>query len=100
VNRSIGKERKTIALTVNEVSHELEVGDRPFQVVPWHTGKILYRSDMAGIDKIEDEDNLDCEQCVEIPRKNDLELGRHLVFEFVIDTRYDIGYNNRNDNVV
>ncbi len=55
---------------------------------------------MAGIDKIEDEDNLDWEQCVEIPRKNDLELGRHLVFEFVIDTRYDIGYNNRNDNIV
>jgi aerobic-type carbon monoxide dehydrogenase small subunit (CoxS/CutS family) len=37
VNQSIGKERKTIALTVNGISHELEVGDRPFQVAPWHT---------------------------------------------------------------
>ena len=47
------------------------------------TGKILYRSDMAGIDEIEDEDNLDWDQCIEIPHKNDLDLGRNLVFEFV-----------------
>ena len=31
------------------------------------TGKILYRSDMAGIDEIEDEDDLIWDQCVEIP---------------------------------
>jgi len=47
------------------------------------TGKILYRSDTAGIDEIEDEDNLDWDQCIEIPHKNDLDLGRELVFEFV-----------------
>ena len=47
------------------------------------TGKMLYRSDMAGIDEIEDEDNLDWSQCIEIPHKNDLGLGKHLVFEFV-----------------
>ena len=47
------------------------------------TGKILYRSDMAGIDEIEDEDDLDWDQCIEIPHKNDLGLGRNLVFEFV-----------------
>jgi len=47
------------------------------------TGKILYRSDMAGIDEIEDEDNFDWDQCIEIPHKNDLDLGRNLVFEFV-----------------
>jgi len=47
------------------------------------TGKLLYRSDMAGIDEIEDEDNLDRDQCIEIPHKNDLGLGRNLVFEFV-----------------
>ena len=34
---STGKERKTIALTVNGVSHEFEVGDRPSQVAPSHT---------------------------------------------------------------
>ena len=37
MNQSIGKERKTIALTVNGVSRELELGDRPFQVAPSHT---------------------------------------------------------------
>jgi len=47
------------------------------------TGKILYRSEMAGIDEIEDEDDLDWDQCIEIPHKNDLDLGRNLVFEFV-----------------
>ena len=47
------------------------------------TGKILYRSDMAGIDEIEDEDDLDWDLCIEIPHKNDLGLGRNLVFEFV-----------------
>ena len=47
------------------------------------TGKILYRSDMAGIDEIKDQDDLDWDQCIEIPHKNDLGLGRNLVFEFV-----------------
>ena len=37
MNQTIGKERKTIALTVNGTSHELEVGERPFQVAPSHT---------------------------------------------------------------
>jgi len=52
-------------------------------VVCKDTGKILYRSDMAGIDEIEDEDDIDWDQCIEIPHKNDLGLGKHLVFEFV-----------------
>ena len=47
------------------------------------SGKILYQSDMAGMDEIEEEGDLDWEQCVEIPHKNDLDLGRDLVFEFV-----------------
>lgn len=37
MNQSVGKERTTIAMTVNGVSHELEVGDRAFQVAPSHT---------------------------------------------------------------
>ena len=37
MNQSIGKERTTIALTVNGNSHQLEVGDRPFQIAPSHT---------------------------------------------------------------
>jgi len=47
------------------------------------TGKILYRSDLAGIDEIEDEEDLNWEMWIEIPHKNDLNLGRNLVFEFV-----------------
>ena len=47
------------------------------------TGEILYRSDMAGIDEIEEADDLDWDQCIDIPHKNDLDLGRHLVLEFV-----------------
>ena len=46
------------------------------------TGKILYRSQMAEIDEIGDED-LDWDTCIEIPHKNDLDLGERFVFEFV-----------------
>ncbi len=46
------------------------------------TGQILYSSETGGIDEIEDAD-LDGETCVEIPHKNDLDLGKALVFEFV-----------------
>jgi hypothetical protein len=49
------------------------------------TGKIYFRSEMAGIDDLEE---LSAEECnssihIEIPHKNDLNLGRNLVFEFV-----------------
>jgi carbon-monoxide dehydrogenase small subunit len=37
MNQSIDKERTTIALTVNGTSHQLEVGDHPFQVAPSET---------------------------------------------------------------
>lgn len=47
------------------------------------TGKILYISDMAGIDETEGEDQLDWDQCIEVPHKNELDLGKNLVFEFV-----------------
>jgi len=46
------------------------------------TGQILYRSEMGTIDEIEDAD-LDWDMCITIPHKNDLNLGRSLVFEFV-----------------
>jgi len=49
------------------------------------TGQILYRSEMAGIDEVGDEE-LDWDKCIEIPHKNDLDLGQRLVFEF-IETR-------------
>lgn len=37
MNQSFEKERKNITLIVNGVSHELEVGERSFQVAPSHT---------------------------------------------------------------
>ena len=46
------------------------------------TGQIFYSSEMGGIDEIGDED-LDRDSCIEIPHKNDLDLGQRLVFEFV-----------------
>ncbi len=46
------------------------------------TGQILYCSEMGDIDEIGDED-LDWDTCVEIPHKNDLDLGQRLVFDFI-----------------
>ena len=37
MSQSTSTERPTIALTVNGTFQQLEVGDRPFQVAPWHT---------------------------------------------------------------
>ena len=46
------------------------------------TGHILYCSEMGDIDEIGDED-LDSDMYIEIPHKNDLDLGQRLVFEFI-----------------
>jgi hypothetical protein len=46
------------------------------------SGRIYYRSEAGGIDEI-DEEELDCDTFIEIPHKNDLDLGQELVFEFV-----------------
>ena len=45
------------------------------------TGKIFYQSEMGDIDEISEEDT-DWEKMIEIPHKNDLDLGHNLVFEF------------------
>lgn len=47
------------------------------------TGKILFRSDMGGINEIDEEEDIDWDQCVDVPHKSELGLGRDLVFEFV-----------------
>ena len=47
-----------------------------------NTGRIFYHSDMGGIDEVLDED-VDFDDCLVIPHKNDLDLGQRLVFEFV-----------------
>jgi hypothetical protein len=46
------------------------------------TGEIFYASDYDDEDEIADE-VYDRDDCLEIPHKNDLDLGRNLVFEFV-----------------
>lgn len=46
------------------------------------TGQIFYRSEMGDIDEAEDKD-LDLDKCIEIPHKNDLDLGQSLIFEFI-----------------
>ena len=35
--KKIGTERKTIIITVNAMRHELEVGEKPYQIAPSHT---------------------------------------------------------------
>ena len=51
-------------------------------VICKETGEFFYRSDYGDEDEIPEE-VYDREDCKEIPHKNDLDLGRNLVFEFV-----------------
>jgi hypothetical protein len=44
-------------------------------------GEIYYHSEMGDLDEL-DEDKFDCDHFIEIPHKNDLDLGQSLVFEF------------------
>ncbi len=48
------------------------------------TGEILYCAPLSDVDEISDkEEELNWDACIEIPHKNDLDLGQKLVFEFV-----------------
>ena len=44
-------------------------------------GEIYYHSEMGTFDEL-DEDKFDCDHFIEIPHKNDLDLGERLVFDF------------------
>jgi len=46
------------------------------------TGQLYYRSEMGELDEIDDDD-LDWNNCIAIPHRNDLDMGQELVFEFV-----------------
>jgi hypothetical protein len=46
------------------------------------TGQIFFRSEMGDIDEVDD-DNMDWDRTVEIPHKNNLGLGKSLVFDFM-----------------
>ena len=65
-------------------------------VLDKRSGQTYWRSEMGDLDDISDAE-LDWEQCIEIPHKNDLKLGRDLVYDFVLDhlpDEYDrvVGY--------
>ena len=45
------------------------------------TGRIYCRSEYGNLDEIDDE--IDCDEFIHIPHKNDLDLGQQLIFEFV-----------------
>jgi len=47
------------------------------------TGRIYYSSEMAGMDEAQEE-GVDVDECHFIPHKNDLDLGRRLVFKYVM----------------
>lgn len=47
------------------------------------TGKIYYISDMAGEDETENDPDFNWDDTLGIPHKNDLGLGRDMIFEFV-----------------
>lgn len=44
--------------------------------------QIFYQSEMSGTDELLEED-IEEDDCIAIPHKNDLDLGQQLVFEFV-----------------
>lgn len=48
------------------------------------TGKILWQSEMGDLDEISEEEDWESDESVEIPHKNDLDLGKRLVFDFVL----------------
>ena len=59
-------------------------GGPPFEneaFLDTENGKIYYRSLMGGIDELEEAD-VDCDDMIAIPHKNDLDLRHNLVFEF------------------
>ncbi len=65
------------------------------------TGLIFFRSEWGDINEMDDE-KLYCDEFVEIPHKNELDLGQNLVFEFhdfltekrnETDEKYDCSYS-------
>ena len=53
-----------------------------YAVIDIKTGKIHYSSEMSDIDEIPEEFENDPDRYIGIPHKNDLDLGRNLVFNF------------------
>jgi len=61
-------------------------GQPPFTnsaILNTENGDIYYQSDFSGIDDLPEDIEVDDEKYIGIPHKNDLNLGRDLVFEFV-----------------
>ena len=69
-----------IVLAFEFVGSEPEMSN--IAVLCKETGEIFYASDFTGEDEIPEE-VYDRDDCIGIPHKNELKLGRNLVFEFV-----------------
>jgi hypothetical protein len=66
-----------------EMAFDFVSSDQPFMneaVVNIKTGKIFYKSDLTGTDEFPED--ADSDDYAAIPHKNDLDLGRDLVFDF------------------
>ena len=60
------------------------------------SGQIIYQSEMSDLDLPVADENFNSERHVEIPHKNNLGLGKELVFEFVdeyLPSAYDLVWN-------
>lgn len=58
--------------------------DQPFMnsaLINKKTGEMFYQSEMAGINEFPED--ADSENYISIPHKNDLDLGKDLVFDFI-----------------
>jgi len=82
-----------------ELAYEYVSSTPEFQngaVLNKKTGKIYYRSDMAGEDEIPEEAYED-DNCIDVPHKNDLDLGKRLVMDFT--RQYIPDYYEEVDNI-
>ena len=85
----MGKQTETARVTFSEIEDAFffvssaEMGMNS-AVLHRPTGQVYCSSEMGDMDEISAAD-LDGDECIEIPNKNELDLGRDLVFEFVAE---------------
>ena len=85
----MGKQTETARVTFSEIEqafffvNSAEMGMHS-AVLHRPTGQVYCSSEIGDMDEISEAD-LDWDECIEIPNKNELDLGRDLVFEFVAE---------------
>jgi hypothetical protein len=78
---------KSVSISFDDVlmAHEFVSSGQHFECAAYistSTGKIYYVSDLTGDDELP-EDAEESDDSISVPHKNDLNLGRNLVFSFV-----------------